>query len=163
MKNNTSRYAGALITAFAIALFAVHLSRAQTASTDNPRKAWASFTKAYGANWRASWDKGLGTPTELKGGHYAALPGDPEQVSRSFLSQNRDLFRINTDLSDLTVERLKHSPMGSHVFFNQSYQGLPVFDGGVDVHINQANEVVLVHNRYATSEALSHLALTPTT
>lgn len=136
-------------------------SLAQPSGPNAPGEAWTRFTQEYGTNWRATWDPILGAPSELRGGRYAAISGDPEQVARSFLAQNKDLFHIESDLSDLSVEDLKHSRLGAHVFFKQTYRGLPVFNGGLDIHISPTSQVFLVHNRYASKKVLASLSLAP--
>ncbi|HUO06451.1 MAG TPA: hypothetical protein VMU16_14730, partial [Candidatus Binataceae bacterium] len=157
------KLSGKILAFFAVLFFAAYVpqSRAESSGPNTAGKAWAQFRKQHGENWRVKWDPVLGTPSEMRGGRYAGPSGNPEQAARSFLSDNKALFHIGSNLSDLSVENLKHSPLGAHIFFKQTYQGLPVFNGGLDVHLTPANEVFLVHNRYATAAALSSLSLTP--
>ena len=72
----------------------------------------------------------------------------PRDIATRFLSENADLFRMRTDLTDLQLARVKESPAGRHFRFEQTYRGLPVFDRGADVHVSRDGRVVLVHNDY---------------
>lgn len=140
-------------------LFLLFLSPA-FAQFSEVKQAWKHFTEKYGTQWRVTWDVGLGTPKSLRG-LYKPLSGAPEEVAKSFLSENRDLFQLQPDLSDLSLQFRKQSPAGNHLTFHQSYAGLPIFNGGLDIHITPAGQVFLVNNRYIPKAALERLSLTP--
>lgn len=125
------------------------------------QQAWEHFTKEHGTQWRVTWDAVLGTPRSLGGARSKPFAGDPEQAAKRFLAEHHALFQLRADLSDLLLQHLKHSPAGAHVTFEQRYWGLPVFNGGLEVHLTPGGEVFLVHNRYAPEAVLAQVSVMP--
>ncbi|HYV19549.1 MAG TPA: M36 family metallopeptidase [Verrucomicrobiae bacterium] len=76
-------------------------------------------------------------------------PGTAEGLARTFLLENQDLFGIPDDLQGLRLRGLRESPGGTHVGFDQEHAGLPVFDGGLEVHLDRSGAVTLVQSTYA--------------
>lgn len=79
-------------------------------------------------------------------------PGPPEAAAMQFLKENLDIFQLSQDLSDLKMERVREM-VRTHrreklVKFQQSFGSLPVFDGGLDVYLQDDNTVELVQNYY---------------
>src|SRR6266850_2156022 len=66
----------------------------------------------------------------------------PRDVVTRFLSENAGLFGLTAGLADLRLARVKESPAGRHLRFEQTYRGLPVFDRGADVHLARDGRVV---------------------
>ncbi len=130
------------------------------AQSPEVKQAWKHFTEKHGTQWQVTWAASLGTPKSLRG-LYKPLRGDHEEVAKSFLIENRDLFQMRADLSDLSLQSRKQSPAGTHLTFQQSYRGLPIFNGGLDIHITPYSQVFLVHNRYIPEAALEQFSLTP--
>jgi Zn-dependent metalloprotease len=79
----------------------------------------------------------------------APRAGAPEEVAKVFLEDERELFGLDPDLAGLRLRGARKSPGGSHVGYEQVYQGLPVFDGGLDVHLDASGSVYLVQSAYA--------------
>lgn len=130
------------------------------AQSHEVKQAWKHFTEKHGTQWQVTWDASLGTPKSLRG-LYKPLLGDHEEVAKSFLIENRDIFQMRADLSDLSLQSRKQSAAGTHLTFQQSYRGLPIFNGGLDIHITPSGQVFLVHNRYIPEAALEQFSLTP--
>jgi fungalysin/thermolysin propeptide/fungalysin metallopeptidase (M36) len=79
----------------------------------------------------------------------------PRDIATLFLSENADLFGMRSGLADLRLARVKESPGGRHLRFQQTYRGLPVFDRGAGVHVSRDGRVVLVHNDYVPAIDIS--------
>ena len=78
----------------------------------------------------------------------ASLEKDPVLRALDFLGDYPELYRIDGD-KDLHLERLSDDEDGSHVFFGQLHEGLPVFHGGLSVHIVH-DQVVGTSGAYLT-------------
>ena len=137
------------------------LAATDPAGSKSRSEEWEAFRKANGLKWSVGWDHLLGTPRVLDGGRTEPIPGTPEEAARRFLARYSSLFGMTHDLRDLKTLRIQESPGGTHVYFDQSFRGLPVFKGGVDVHLTERNEVHLVYNRYVPEEILADLVLEP--
>lgn len=72
--------------------------------------------------------------------------GTSEEIARQYLKENKDLLRMEKDLSDLKFLETKKSPAGSHVGFIQVYKGIPVFRSETVVSINPEGHVGMVFN-----------------
>src|SRR5262245_41902878 len=72
-----------------------------------------------------------------------------EEIARTFLIDNGEMFGLRADLADLKPRTTRSSPGGQHVSFDQEIEGLPVFDGGLDLHVGRDGVVYLVESRYA--------------
>ncbi len=51
-------------------------------------------------------------------------------------------------LDELVVQSVRTSPVGVHVEYQQVRDGLPVFNGGVEVHRDRSEDPAAVHNQY---------------
>jgi Zn-dependent metalloprotease len=78
----------------------------------------------------------------------APNPGDAVEVARQFLRQHRAELGLSADLSDLETLAVRHGLASSHVWFQQTYGGLPVYQALTSVHLGQKQVVQVVHNRY---------------
>ena len=87
----------------------------------------------------------------------------PDKIATDFLKSNNNLFKMQANIMDLRKKSMQQSLAGYHIEMEQSYEGLPVFNGGAEVHVsNDSNKAVyLVHNYYlpdiniSTTPALS--------
>jgi Zn-dependent metalloprotease len=95
-----------------------------------------------------------GTPKEVWGFRSAKCEGKPATMAREFLHANRELFKLEPDLSDLSKKpRVIESLGAHHVIFQQRHLGLRVHRAYVTVHIGRDRRVYLVKCR-ATPEDL---------
>ena len=62
---------------------------------------WKRFTGENGTKWQVIWDAGLVTPKSLRGALLKPFPDVLERVARRFVSENRDLFQVRADLSQV--------------------------------------------------------------
>jgi Zn-dependent metalloprotease len=127
------------LSASALAVPAVHAQGKQG------KQAWKRFTADNGVYWRVEWSAGGEQAKSLRG-RSAPVAGDPATVAETFLAKNADVLALKSDLSDLTVVSRRQSPAGTHLTYQQSHDGLPVFNGVVDVHVSRGGQVYLLHN-----------------
>jgi hypothetical protein len=75
---------------------------------------------------------------------FASQPfsGTPEEAGRAFLAQNASLFGIS-DVSNLRVFSEKEALGGYMVRFQQTFNGVPVKDGGVGLVMNGNKQVIM--------------------
>ena len=74
--------------------------------------------------------------------------GATEAAARSFLQASPELFRVRQDLSDLTLVSEKQTPGGTHLTFQQDYQGVKVFGAQLSVNFDPDGEVAVVGGDY---------------
>ncbi|MBI4850333.1 MAG: M36 family metallopeptidase [Acidobacteria bacterium] len=108
---------------------------------------WQSFTRRSQSRIGVNWHPQIGTAEALFG-KLASLDIASEKNARKFLAENRMLFKMSQDLSDLTLTRDFQTPLGSHFVFQQKYQDIPVYGAQTSVHFNQQAEIVAVNNAY---------------
>ena len=67
-----------------------------------------------------------------------------ETIARTFLEDNAGLLDLQEGLNEsLEVLHIEKDKQGfNHVYFAQSLNGIPVFEGSTQVHINPAGEVI---------------------
>ena len=75
-------------------------------------------------------------------------------VAEAFLSRYAALWGGRPDLADLTIDLTRNSPAGAHLRYRQSFEGLPVFDAGIDLHLSGEGAVFLLHNRFEPALAI---------
>jgi Zn-dependent metalloprotease len=78
----------------------------------------------------------------------ARYAGTPEEAAKAFLADNTALFGFQAKASDLEVVSVKESPSGTHVRFQQTVGGIPVYRGDVLVNLNRQGEISSVSNDY---------------
>ncbi|MDP3940493.1 MAG: M36 family metallopeptidase, partial [Deltaproteobacteria bacterium] len=75
--------------------------------------------------------------------------------ARAFVEANAAVFGLTPSLASLETAAVRQSPAGHHVRFAQQYEGLPVFNGGLEVSLDHDNRVVLVQDDCAPVEGFS--------
>lgn len=107
------------------------------------------FRENNGAKWRVSWAKKNITPISISGGKTQAFNGSPEKAARTFLKSNRSLFNMSKDLSDLELKKVITSSRGvRHVRFQQTYEGIPVYNGTYQVHLKSDGRIDMANGHY---------------
>ena len=87
-------------------------------------------------------------PTYLLNCGLAPQAADSVSSARALLAANAAWLGLRSDLSDLALLVDKESLGATHVRFQQTYAGLPVWLAEVAVHISDAGEVQLIQNGY---------------
>lgn len=71
---------------------------------------------------------------------------EPAQIAESLLKTIATEFKIKPDLSQLKFDRVKQTILGSHVLYQQYYQGKPISGAWVRVDIDNEGRVYHVQN-----------------
>lgn len=107
------------------------------------------------AKWRIRWNKTTGLPVSLwLGETNKAYPGSAEQSARAFLADYQTLFGF-ASLNQLKYVRTQTNKGVSHVTFNQTVDGVPVYDAEFKVHIRQDGHIVMANGYYYPNIQLS--------
>lgn len=116
-----------------------------------PRAAWPAFVAETGAAWTAWWDDATGTPTAIfgQGMPLADWRGDDLAEARR---QADGLLRRWPGLLGLGASDFRERIGGrmGHTWsftFDQSFRGVPVLDGRVDVRIHGTGRLVSLGSR----------------
>ncbi len=94
------------------------------------------------ANMSVRWSDFGGSPDVVYDFASAPFAGTPEEAGRAFLSQNAALFGIS-DIANLRVFSQKEALGGNLIRFQQTFNGIPVKDGGIGLVLNRNNQVIM--------------------
>jgi len=109
---------------------------------------WQQFQGQNGAKWRIRWSKTTGLPVSVwLGETKKAYTGSAEQSARAFLADYQTLFGF-VSLNQLKYVRTQTNRGISHVTFNQTVNGVPVYDAEFKVHIRQDGHVGMANGYY---------------
>ncbi|HVE55935.1 MAG TPA: M36 family metallopeptidase [Pyrinomonadaceae bacterium] len=126
--------------------FDLNLSR----NLQNLRQATSAQTAALNSlksstdapNMTVRWNAFGGSPDVVYDFASASYQGTPEEAGRAFLSQNAALFGIS-DINNLRVFSQKDALGGHLIRFQQTFNGIPVKDGGIGLVMNANNQIVM--------------------
>ena len=77
--------------------------------------------------------------SNLNEGPYA---GTPEMAARAFLNRHTDWLGFAPTTDNLQAVRSVESPLGTHITFEYTINGLPVYPGNCVVSLNRQNQVI---------------------
>ena len=138
-----------------VALSLPQIAAAIARPTPGVQAAWLAFRAAQPPGVSAAFDA-KGRIDTLQGFRFPTSVGlSSEDAAREFLLAQGPLFDLLPDLADLTVTRVSASPSGAHVELGQVHGGLDVVGGMVQVDLDAAANVFLVHNAYVPAIAVS--------
>ncbi len=109
------------------------------------------------------WDKDFNSPKFISGMLSAASQDDPESIARRFLQQIANLVALpeeveeRHELSNISTDSQDYK----HVIFQQVLNGVPVFEGSIQVHINPNGQVVGYKANRATQVDVSMAPAVP--
>ncbi len=116
-----------------------------------------AFHAAGGVETRFAGDNGtvtyLALPKKaaagIKGNPANAAKAQPQMVAKKFLAENRALLKLDDPDAEtqLTGEQVESSGQ-SHLRFQQTYRGVPLFGKELLVHLDGEREVYLMQGRY---------------
>lgn len=115
------------------------------AQTVAAQQAFQRFAAANPGNWRAEWS-GTGDQVTTLRGLTRGASGDPVGTAAGFIGQNAHLLGLAGGMRDLRLDSRRRSAGDTHVTYRQTYGGLPVFNGLIDVHVNRSGQVYLLHS-----------------
>ncbi len=94
-------------------------------------------------NMTVRWNDFGGSPDVMYDFASQPFSGTAEEAARAFLSQNPSLFGVSS-ANDLRFFHAQEALGGHMVRFNQTFNGIPVQNGGVGVVMNANKQVVMV-------------------
>jgi Zn-dependent metalloprotease len=115
--------------------------------------AFFKFNKAAGGKWMIRYDPRTGAPSALLGHKTSPYPGTPEQAARAFLQDAKPFLGIDPQRLSLTRSN-KHQGL-QHLWFDQSFGGVPIEFGRVVVHMTDRGEIIHVTSKFEPSPSLS--------
>ena len=138
----------------------------QPGQPDSVRQAaWNQFKIRQGQGWRVTWNEKTGIPlTVFSGTSQEPYPGAPEQAARAFLKEHAGLFGMRADLAGLELDRIHSLNDVTHVRFQQTHKGIPVWEGDYVVHLRSDGRVDMANGNYypfieaATSKGIGEAA-----
>jgi Zn-dependent metalloprotease len=104
-------------------------------------------TQTNAPNMTVRWNSFGGSPDVIYDFASAPLQGTPEEAGRAFLSQNAALFGIS-DVNNLRVWSQKDALGGHLIRFQQTFNNIPVKDGGIGLVMNANNQVIMASGPY---------------
>jgi Zn-dependent metalloprotease len=110
--------------------------------------AWQQFKAQNGAKWRVRWNKHTGLPASVFSGlSEKKYDGNTRQAARRFLTEHQPLFGI-ADLNTLKYVKTKTNRGIRHVTFNQTVDGVPVYEAEYKVHLRPNGSVDMANGDY---------------
>lgn len=109
---------------------------------------------ANAPNMTARWNDFGGSPEVMY--DFASQPysGTPEEAGRAFLSQNAAIFGIS-DISNLRVFSQREAGGGYLIRFQQTFNGIPVQNGGVGLVMNANKQVIMASGPFFRNVAVN--------
>ena len=98
-------------------------------------------------NMQVRFNEFGGSPDAIYDFASPAFAGTPEQAGRAFLQQNAAAFGI-TDMNSLRVFSNKSALGGTLIRFQQTFNGIPVKDGGIGLVLNKNKQVIMASGPY---------------
>jgi subtilisin-like proprotein convertase family protein len=97
------------------------------------------------------------------------VPGqatDPAEAAKGFLTEHHDVFQLTAaEASSFIVTRIDVEPRSAlrHITLQRTFDGIPVFQGAITVHMDSANQVfrALGDEFYRVSAPTNRRVLTP--
>jgi len=95
-----------------------------------------------------------GVPTFVTGELGQLGPGATDKAAKAFLKSQKDLLQM-AGTEDFDTESVMTDSLGqTHVKFQQTLKGLPVFGAEYIVHTNAAGKVLAINGHFAADENL---------
>ncbi len=113
-------------------------------------EAWQHFNRQHEENAVIRWHKETGTPATIynfKSVAYTSI-GKPEEIARQFLKDNRDIFKMKANLSDLVLLRQLEDNDMYHIDFRQTHKGIPVYGAEYSVAVDLDKTVHMTGGKY---------------
>jgi hypothetical protein len=95
-----------------------------------------------------SWDADGAWPATLRDCRFdAAGDGSVDSTARAFLQAYHAALGLDESLADLRLVSIRHALGSSHVVFQQTLDGRPVYGAFLAVHLDGDGQIQVVHNR----------------
>jgi bacillolysin len=117
-------------------------------NTETQRKLLETL-KELDPELKTTWNDKLKIITHLSGALTQPSEEEPKKIALNFLRKNQSLFGIEDIGKEITFKRLKTDEYGwHHVVLQQQFQQVPVWNGVIQVHIDNAGVVQTVSSKY---------------
>lgn len=142
------------LLAATVPLFAQEAQPAGRETAVRQERLLSQLEARHGTGWSARWAADGSRVTALMIARKAppAVAAPSKEPARGaaelFLRENASLFALSPDLADLRLVAERASPGGSHLEYQQTYQGLPVDNARVKVNLDRQGRVVQVESGY---------------
>ncbi len=136
-------------------LTTINFTYAQRRMKPERFSAWEDFKNNNGNNWKVKWNNKTGGATVIRGNANKCYNGQPEQVARQFLEDNRNIFGMTANLQEFNYLKTVDYNGRKSVKFSQYYQGLPVYTGGYSLIIDENNRIPLANGHYFSDISIS--------
>ena len=70
-------------------------------------------------------------------------------LSEEYLKQNKELLDLKDISNQLRLDRVLKSPAGTHLYYQEMMEGIPVYNSGIVVSMNLDNEVSFISRNYS--------------
>lgn len=94
------------------------------------------------------WNSRTGAVHSVRGLLTESQTGSAQDIADRFLAENRELFGLTADRSEMHLASVEEQQGIKHVKYQQRYQGLQVVGTELTVHIDQTNRVQMVNGNY---------------
>jgi hypothetical protein len=94
------------------------------------------------SNMQVRWNDFGGSPDVIYDFASQPFSGTPEEAGRAFLSQNASVFGIS-DLNSVQLFNAREALGGHLLRFQQTFNGVPVKDGGIGLVLNGNKQVIM--------------------
>jgi hypothetical protein len=112
-------------------------------------KAYENFNTRNG-KWILRWDQQTGTPAVMYGSKsisYSSLANN-EKIARQFLKDQRAIFSMKNDLSDLSKLRELETKEGAVIDFQQYYKNIPIYYAEYSIAVGSDKTVYMAAGKY---------------
>ena len=120
-----------------------------------PAAVWSSSSDKYTYTSNSRIESNTGIPRVLYFVNAGPYQGTPEEIARQFLSERIKTLRLKKNLDDLKTVNIQETPMGNHITFQQTYEGLPLYRSDIVVTVDRSNKVVFTVNNYKSGIKVS--------
>jgi len=125
-------------------------------------EALENFQSRSEQKWQVIWNKKQDVPVKLYGGRMTIQNvhrnAKPQRRARQFFLNNHKLFKMPMDIRDLKLVSVAKGLGGaSHVVYQQTYFGVPVYGAYTVVHLTRNGIVNMVDNRYRPKINVAHI------
>jgi Zn-dependent metalloprotease len=104
-------------------------------------------------NMAVRWNDFGGSPDILYDFASQSYSGTPEEAARAFVDQNAELFGV-TDLNNFRLFSQKDALGGHLIRFQQTFNGVPVENGGIGIVMNGNQQVIMASGPFFRDVAI---------
>jgi PKD repeat protein len=131
-----------------IVLLTLNISWAQKPSVNLALEILPDETEVSSVINNVRFDNNSGVPVAVYKPNYTVNADTPEKMARQYLSENHDLLKLRSDLSDLNYITTTETHSGYHVHFTQYKGEYPVINSTINVTIGRNNNIIYLMNGY---------------